>query len=476
MSKDPHIANIFSAEEEDCLSLEQMAAYQQGQLAGQGKHLVERHLLNCELCALTYESLAENSVESLTAGAAEVSDRAWDRLAAGERRKRRGAIFWVASAASIALLVTVGYITMRGPSDLDSAKAFTKAMEQTPPRNVPNEAQGDKIAMEYKQPETSVRESAAPITEPNDASGGDLLAGTPKTKSVEADNMWHEDQRRFQNAPDHAESKGMGGVAAHPAKDATVATMNGATGEKNGIAATGITNVKEAAPMPVPSIQKTDARQLTYDFDLAETEHMDDFKSRDEGGATFDRNLEDGIAGDDANETRVIGRATMTDQEIATVNAGKMVKAESMDKVAKSKKSPATTREAQMAGVAEEPTAPAAPARNYDQGILSYKEGNYREAAKEFRKATEQTPSNLEAHIYAADAFLRISQPQAALYHIERVLAVPGNSHIEDAEWYKALALLQLKEGVKAEQQLEKVIARGNKYKAAAESALDELK
>jgi hypothetical protein len=82
----------------------------------------------------------------------------------------------------------------------------------------------------------------------------------------------------------------------------------------------------------------------------------------------------------------------------------------------------------------------------------------------------------LEAHIFAADAFLRISQPQAALFHIDRVLAVPGNSHIEDAEWYKALAFLQLKEGNKAKKQLEKVVSAGSKYKAQAEKALAELK
>ena len=118
-----------------------------------------------------------------------------------------------------------------------------------------------------------------------------------------------------------------------------------------------------------------------------------------------------------------------------------------------------------------------APAANYyADGISQYEQGNYKDAASNLRKATEATPGNLQAHLYAADAYLRVSQPQAALFHIERILAVPGNSNLEAAEWYKALALLQLKEGRKAEKQLGIVIARNGKFKALAEEALKELK
>ena len=86
--------------------------------------------------------------------------------------------------------------------------------------------------------------------------------------------MRREDRLYFEKAPDHAESKGMGGIAADPTKDAVVAAANGATGEKNGLATTtGVTNIKEAAPMPAPSVLQNDTRVVTNDFDLAETEH-----------------------------------------------------------------------------------------------------------------------------------------------------------------------------------------------------------
>ena len=128
-SQDPHIANIFSAEEEDCLSLEQMTAYQQDKLAGQEKNRVERHLLNCELCAITIDSVIENGSESIANGAVEISDQAWDRVQARDNRQRRGAYFWIASAASIALLVMVGYFTFRGPTEQEIEHALADAQQ-----------------------------------------------------------------------------------------------------------------------------------------------------------------------------------------------------------------------------------------------------------------------------------------------------------------------------------------------------------
>jgi tetratricopeptide (TPR) repeat protein len=110
-----------------------------------------------------------------------------------------------------------------------------------------------------------------------------------------------------------------------------------------------------------------------------------------------------------------------------------------------------------------------------DEGLLSYREGRFAEAAEHLRKATEATPGNLQAHLLAADAYLRIKQPQAALYHAGRVLSQPGNSYFEDAEWYKALALIGLKEGKKAKPLLLKIKEGKGKYAEKAAKALETL-
>jgi hypothetical protein len=97
------------------------------------------------------------------------------------------------------------------------------------------------------------------------------------------------------------------------------------------------------------------------------------------------------------------------------------------------------------------------------------------QAATYLRQASAASPSNLEAHLYAGISFLNINQPQAALFHLDRVLAVKGSSLQDDAAWYKALAHLKLNEGRKAESQLEDIVKKQGKHSAAAKAALEKL-
>ncbi|MFM2376397.1 MAG: hypothetical protein RLZZ165_1494, partial [Bacteroidota bacterium] len=158
MSKDPHITHIFSAEDETCLSLEQMTAYQEVRLEGHDRHLVERHLINCGLCAITFETLSETGAAHIATGAEEVAKLAWERVQAKETRRRRGAIFWIASAASIALLITAGYLSFRSPTNAKIENSLAEAMNVTPP--LPTDLRSlDTIAL-AKNPEMEERQYA----------------------------------------------------------------------------------------------------------------------------------------------------------------------------------------------------------------------------------------------------------------------------------------------------------------------------
>lgn len=483
MNRDPHIANIFSAEEEDCLSLEQMAAYQQGKLAGQDKHLVERHLLNCELCAMTYESLAENTPESLAAGAEEISDRAWERVQQQSQRKRRGAIFWIASAASVVLLVVVGYLTMKGPTDKQMARAFEKGFDATAPLHVPS-TEGT-IAMDnVKNGESAeeLGEGSEPTLQQKDFAHNNVME-SPKAsptrvlqpKELELDNM------------EFAKSNaGNGGVAAKDDIKSTpyYSPMSSPATGKTASKESGEIAGGKAPVAPQPSLISNSGTIAAADPTLYDDEMEDGdafLKMEEKVNAESINNGAGDYAGGLAEAKKEVQATTLSgvssrDQVSSVPMKNAKADANGPAKGGKAKTAPSMARSADM-GVTESERQPKAIAdKSFEDGIIAYKSGDYQDAAKDLRRATELTPSNLEAHIYAADAFLRISQPQAALYHIERVLAVPGNSHFEDAEWYKALAYLQLKEGSKAKKQLGAVIARGGKYKTQAEAALAELK
>ena len=467
MSKDPHIANIFSAEEEDCLSLEQMTAYQEDRLQGQEKHAVERHLLNCELCAMTIESLAENDAASIAAGAEEISDSAWDRLQHRESRKRRGDNFWLVSAASIALIITVGYFGFKGPSDEKIGEVMTHAMTETPLLQPDSDA-NNSIAM-AENPQTEEQFGAV------NALGEDLKQ--PATNEQNAD-------------PDAGVKTVIGGT------DGIGSDRQRDNSSKESIKGSGEVKNLQAKPSPMPSATSNAdmaahsgmqpskavlAEPTAKDIAMKEAQpkRANDVKSVAEAKKR-DANLESESSFDDmadgdfaASEEMVTsGRTNERLEDVVVVDARR--KNEKQAKTAEKSKAiqAAPTGNAGMTA-----PAPAAPATNfYADGITDYEQGNFQEAAAKLRKATEVTPDNLQAHLYAADAYLRVSQPHAALFHIERILALPGNSNFETAEWYKALALLQLKEGRKAQKQLESVIARNGKFKALAEDALKELK
>jgi hypothetical protein len=493
MRKDPHIANIFSAEEEDCLQLEQMAAYQQGKLAGQEKNHVERHLLNCELCAMTFEALADHSPESITAGAAEVSDRVWDRVQQQAVRTRRGAIYWIASAASIVLLVTVGYFTMRGPTATEMAHSLDVAMQDTPPLPVPTPDSDASIAMLEAPAEVARNESGIKTAVPTTIAEEDMLKrdGLEQVKQpspvAKPSVATAKDMVKPSGAMDKqyaAKDAIKGGKDAIKGPEnyyrdmpSTAPTPTSGKGDMKSTPSSGKSVTKESVkPKPANApVKNIDLDNYSEYGGITQKENRgvttsDDFGYevyKDEGESDA---LDDEIVVNDVKTLANIER--LENQQMNTITSGRKKESDKNAKEAKSKAALPMSRSATKGSVAEKEDAAE---QSYDDGIISYKEGKYSDAAQALRKATELTPSNLDAHIYAADAFLRITQPQAALFHIERVLAVPGNSHFEDAEWYKALAHLQLKEGPKAKKQLEKVIARGGKYKAQAEAALAAL-
>jgi hypothetical protein len=515
MSKDPHIANIFSAEEEDCLSLEQMTAYQESRLQGQEKHLVERHLLNCELCVMTFESMAEHGAESLAAGAEEVSERAWDRLQQGEKRKRRGAIFWIASAASVALLITVGYFTFRGPAVTGDQNPYAM--------NEPSAEELDKAANDIiKNTDPLVVDSFEP----------ELFAGAdgPKEEQKSQPTMPVETimESGAKDKMSHTLTESKGAAKGGKGMDNGVAGVSpanralGAGGEQrydpnrmadvDGDPSPNDPRLLQAAPTPAPSgttftMDDGNFAKLnteSYTGGIASRDKALDNDSKDardrslvmepldskKQPAKEEMKAEEGYAmddfGDDLAGTIATDQLEMEDAEAVEISAEKSGKADRnyvMDERRNENAKPAAKSKTANAG-ADAPKAAmdaiatnAAPRQDaYSDGIDAYEQGNYREAAAQLRKATEATPGNLNAHLFAADAYLRISQPQAAMFHIERILASPGNSVYEEGEWYKALAYLQLKEARKAEKQLEVVIARNGKFREKAQAALNALK
>ena len=499
MSKDQHIANIFSAEEEDCLRLEQMTAYQDGELEGHEKNAVERHLINCELCAMTFESLSENSLTDLQAGAQAISEAAWERSAELEKKKRRGAIFWISTAASIAILISVGFFAFKGPSDKDFEDTFSQAMRETSP---PLEQSGDHYAMDKpKRNQEPLKSADQPMTIDDKRNNNDGI----EEKELDSDFAGSYEEPKdmaYLSSPDEDIDDDLLGAPSEEMLEKNVA-MSG----KSELSANGPTVSPSPKPTPSPAPMPAKSRpgkdnkavegkmyfetstvtkEVAKPEVLAEVDELEDAAVEESVAERFAMDdaevsspiMTKGVKRDRNRDDKQVSGGFFDRKGRAKKSAEKVQLGNSKQKNKSSVQQSVTRNEAEevasgdVVSVADSITTKS----SFDAGLDAYNAGRYSDAASNFRRTTESNSDNLQAHLLAADAYLRISQPQAALYHVERVLAQPGNSYYADAEWYKALALIQIQDGKKAKAQLELVKARNGKYRKQAVKALDELR
>ncbi|HHG84566.1 MAG TPA: hypothetical protein ENJ82_07445 [Bacteroidetes bacterium] len=487
MNKNPHIKNFFSAEEEDCLSLEQMKSYQAGSLVGEEKHFAERHLLNCELCAMSFEGIAELDAAAVEAGAASISAAAWDRVAVRERRRKAGAWVWISAAASVALIIGLSFFVLRTPGQEERMKTLAEGLYEAPKTPPP---------------------AAFRL---NDSA--DLLV------AIEKNGLRLAEAKTNENSPNEEFPKIGGNKYKEPvsALNDQVATSSII---KNDINAVGQVETKAPAPAPAP-ISKNELEvipELTFAdeqggrIDLLE-EDMEIEEDADNMGGISDEEilfkdvsnmeitdkeqanefLSDAKAVKQRSNTALDGHddfaEVMSEKNEDRTLSSVMVKRQQGDvrKERNRVKDKADHKRNNKAGKAKSVSRNApgelgniavstdSTISLFDQGLDAYRRGRFQESADLLRKTASASPSNLEAHYYAAASFMNMDQAQAALYHLNRVLAVPGNSLYIDAEWYKALAYLKLNERKKAKALLEKIELDGGKHAAPARKALKAL-
>lgn len=184
------------------------------------------------------------------------------------------------------------------------------------------------------------------------------------------------------------------------------------------------------------------------------------------------------------NATNTVGGVTSgttyDEGDYAVVNAPEMIRDRRNNdnrKNAKGKakaKAPARNQNLEMADSKSE-TSRDSRKSNYEQGVEQFQRKDYREAAANLRQAAADTPDNLNAHLLAAKSFLQLKQPNAAIYHLDRILATPNTSLEEDAKWFKSIALLQLGKKTDAEVLLKDVESKGGSRSKAAKKALDKF-
>jgi tetratricopeptide (TPR) repeat protein len=458
---------------------------------------------------MAYEGVEEEDEALLRTGAAAIAGDAWERIGLQEKKRRRGAWIWISAAASIVLLVTVGLIFLRGPSDATMEQVAGQYYKQPVAPSLADKGDVDSAGFKTdldaadKPNREGFVADAQPVEDMEEAS--DDVHSEFRDHPMAEKEAKEESDFNSITAPDPASSK-PGASKGITLADASAPNRQAQDGPKTlNQALKNTPQPKAPADMrPVASgkdavksapIPATDMKSKSGDIVNIDSENeFDDFvaASEDESLADVDGNAAAFEAPEIAT-TEVTSFKKLETQKIEprknnNRDPGRNKKTmssndQSLDKTVTlsraNQEAPAQQEQrdepGKASGGATVVTGSTTISDPYAEGMESYRRGQYAQSATLLRKASASSPANLQAHYYAAASFMNIDQPQAAIYHLDRILAVPGNSLYADAEWYKALAYLKLKDRKNAKSLLEKIAGGSGPHASEAKNALKDL-
>jgi hypothetical protein len=109
-------------------------------------------------------------------------------------------------------------------------------------------------------------------------------------------------------------------------------------------------------------------------------------------------------------------------------------------------------------------------------GIKNLKNNNFQLALNQFDIILITHPKDINALFYSGISFYNMNEFQKALLKFDEVLRNKNTAFKQEAEWYKALSFIEIKDNKSAKKILQKVIDADGFYKTQAEEKLRGLK
>lgn len=506
MDEQKHTAIMDAGE---CLDHKTLLDYQAGLLNAAQNHLVEKHLLDCELCNEALEGLAGAEPAQVEEAVADLQNRAWQRVAEIEKRRRRGAWIWMSSSAAAVLLVAVLFFTRSSPTgNAEENMAFKKAFDPNPQPGMQatkaDSVINGNIAMEYKSADKPLLQpglyrSTAPVQgdqmeESNEGLVMESPSESPKPEKL-AQKFFSEDINSLRTL--ETESSNF----SNKDKSGNFFIDQFAFGDTK--------NLEEKRERKEQQEAKPDSRadatadnltlrdeetgDVASDFDDATTLEGEKTVIADSvvvaaaptvsgvgginSGATFSlSHIDNSFLNSAGNQPAINYTWTIpiTADGTAPANLETVTISDSRSNrkaIAQKAKTAAVPAFRQSAGFAS--TYPDnSPMK---EALTLHQAQNFSEAEKKFRAIIEADPANQEARLYLGIDLLATSQPVPALTQFNEVIAKGDARQAEDAAWYKALAFVQLKDRIHAEPLLDKIVEEGGRYEANALMLLSQL-
>ncbi|MCF8298500.1 MAG: hypothetical protein K9J13_13210 [Saprospiraceae bacterium] len=112
---------------------------------------------------------------------------------------------------------------------------------------------------------------------------------------------------------------------------------------------------------------------------------------------------------------------------------------------------------------------------SYNQGYLNYSSNNYKAAIGLFNVVLADSINHYNSLYYGGVSYYQLNKNDSALVYFNKVLEVEKGSFHEDAMWYKALILKRKNKIPEAKLLLQSIINENGKYKIQANEMLKQL-
>lgn len=537
MSEHRHIGPLFSAEDEACLTHVQMKDYASGKISPAEKHHVERHLLNCELCALAFEGLADEAPEAVAEGVNAIVAEAWSRVGGLEQKRRRSAYVWMSSAAVILILILVGFFVIDQQQDqkLDQLADSMFELPDAPNKeleagaiasaDVPDDSndglsqpleenrKGDnELLNDNAQPQILAED--APVEEEMDFAMAEEPAEIVAIEEVYEDDLEAVEEivadeylelSKDVAAPPKLNSPPVAtGIATDREQfkkldeaDAVTSTMSGVTEKANTkdqrydnqfdtgtVADSASFDPGFYAGGDISAYDLDGNDDLAFDMEEEEANEYLPFQQEDGDKIVPTEGISTNRSAPNSISVEQNGNGGNYGNTIPNVEAQEYIV---LDQKQENKRREGWAKNLDVAGgiSANRPSKSKTRAAKteseersnetdyFRRGLEAYENRDFSKGARDLRQAASNTPSNLQAHFYAALCFMEMDQLTAALFHLDRIISEPSNSLSEEAKWYKSIALLRMGKKKQAEIVLKEIREAGGKRKADADKALE---
>lgn len=476
-------------DDQDCISAELAEAYRTGKLQGAEKNAVERHLLTCDLCAEAWEGMEAAMADgSLQVAVTDITEQAWQRAEARERRKRRGAWIWMTSAAGVAILVVAGFLIMRNGSEKRMEDAFAQQFERYPeaPANeektdvrsadaigkdlemeLPEDLKNKEIAMADAQENLEQRTVKSTIGSSDGWAPPPVVKVVPPAPPAQEDIIVEEEEVLM--------DKEVKNINLDPASFADIDDASPQFNYNSSVTTTTMANqpimTSDAGKYELAEVQVADNRKEKVRTKASgmekkaapivaqNTSPAKPNRSMDKGDGDFSGGK---LYSEAREEERLRKDQSDSEEDADEVVTGTLGVA------------PGSQRDMKALDGLEKSVSE----QNYYQaGRTAYDAGNYPSAYQLMQQELSIHPQNMDAKIYAGLSLL-VQEKAAQALPIFRDVAsstYASANQKEDAEWYAALSLLKLKEKDKAITLLRNIEAKKGRYAAKATQTLQTL-